>query len=162
MASKDGMFAEAAKQWDLEGIYQVLAEAKRQASPRARKGLTDREKLYLRGLLCCYSPAEIARKLFQSPKGVDVYVSKTLYQYFKKLDNTPNERVGNWRNIHHRLEEAGYKTNSSSEKILNNYLPLTPLVNIVNIGIDQNNTLTIDINIRVALPSNTAPQQIEE
>jgi hypothetical protein len=162
MASKDEMFAEAAKQWDLERIYQVLAEAKRQASPRARKGLTDREKLYLRGLLCGYSPAEMAGKLFQSPKGVEVYVSKTLYQYFKKLDNTPNERVGNWRNIHNRLEEAGYKTNSSSEEILKNYLPLTPLVNIVNVGIDQNNTVTIDINIRVAIPSNSEPEERED
>lgn len=164
MASNDEMFAEAAKQWDLERLYQALAEAKRQMSPRARKGLSEREKLYLRGLLCGYSPAEMARQLFQSPKGVEVYVSKTLYQYLKKLDNIPNERVSNWRNIHNRLEEAGYKTNYSSESKLNNYLPLNPLVNIVNIGFDGNDqkTVTIDIQIRVSLPSTSEPQQKEE
>ena len=162
MTSNDEMFAEAAKQWDLERLYQTLAEAKRQMSPRARKGLTEREKLYLRGLLCGYSPAEMARKLFQSPKGAEVYVSKTLYQYFKKLDNIPNEKVGNWRNIHTSLEEAGYKTNSSSESKLSDYLPLNPLVNIVNIDVDRDNIITIDINIRVALPSHSDSQQTEE
>jgi hypothetical protein len=164
MASNDEMFAEAAKQWDLERLYQTLAEAKRQMSPRARKGLTEREKLYLRGLLCGYSPAEMARKLFQSPKGAEVYVSKTLYQYFKKLDNIPNEKVGNWRNIHTSLEEAGYKTHSSSESKLSNYLPLNPLVNIVNIGFEGNDqrTVTIDIQIKVALPSISDLQGTEE
>jgi DNA-binding NarL/FixJ family response regulator len=82
--ANDEMFAEAANNWDLERLYQDLAEAKRKVSPSARKGLTEREKLYLRGLLCGYSPAEMARKLIQSPKGVEVYMCKTLYQYFKK------------------------------------------------------------------------------
>ena len=162
MASNDEIFAEAAKQWDLERLYQALAEAKRQMSPRARKGLTEREKLYLRGLLCGYSPAEMARKIFQSPKGVEVYVSKTLYQYFKKLENIPNEKVGNWRNIYNRLDEAGYKTNSDSESQSSNYLPLEPLVNILNIRVDQNNTVTIDINIRVALPSHSDSQKTDD
>ena len=78
--SNDEMFAEAANNWDLERLYRDLAEAKQKFAPRARKGLTEREKLYLRGLLCGYSPAEMARKLLQSPKGVEVYVCKTLYQ----------------------------------------------------------------------------------
>ena len=103
------MFAEAAYNWDLEKLYKVLGDVKRQVSPRSRKGLTGTEKLYLRGLLCGYSPAEMARKLTQSPKGVEVYMSKTLYQYFKSLVDLPsNEQVGNWRNVQTWLEEAGY------------------------------------------------------
>ncbi len=34
MASKEDLFAEAAKHWDLERLYQAFAEAKRQISPR--------------------------------------------------------------------------------------------------------------------------------
>ena len=68
MASKEDLFAEAAKNWDLERLYQAFAEAKRQISPRSRRGLTETEKLYLRGLLSGCSPAEIARQLFQTSK----------------------------------------------------------------------------------------------
>jgi DNA-binding NarL/FixJ family response regulator len=75
MTSSDEMFAEAANNWDLERLYKAMAEAKWQVSPRARKGLTEREKLFLRGLLCGHSPAEIASQLHQSRKGVEVYIS---------------------------------------------------------------------------------------
>ncbi|GET38496.1 helix-turn-helix transcriptional regulator [Microseira wollei] len=163
--ANDEMFAEAAHNWDLERLYQDLAEAKRQVSPRARKGLTEREKLYLRGLLCGYSPAEMARKLIQSPKGVEVYVCKTLYQYFKRMVDIPNEtKVSNWRNINNSLEEAGYKTKSSTKSKSNNSLQIEPLVKIVNIGVVQNNqdTVTIDINIRVSLPSASENQGTED
>lgn len=164
MASKQEMFASAANNWDLERLYKALAEAKRQFAPRSRKGLTHTEKLYLRGLLCGYSPAEIARKLVQSPKGVEVYVCKTLYQYFKNLADVPNEKVGNWRNINNWLEEAGYKTQSSVESKLSNSLPSEPLVKIVNIGFVQNNQniVTIDINIRVELPSPSETPKTED
>ncbi|MFB2897972.1 helix-turn-helix transcriptional regulator [Aerosakkonemataceae cyanobacterium BLCC-F50] len=161
--SNDEMFAEAANNWDLERLYRDLAEAKRQFAPRARKGLTEREKLYLRGLLCGYSPAEMARKLLQSSKGVEVYVCKTLYQYFKRMADSPNEKLGNWRNINNWLEDAGYKTKTKPyfNSKFNNNLPLEPSVKIVNIGFDYN-TGTIDINIRVSLPSDSECQEMEE
>ncbi|MFB2981169.1 helix-turn-helix transcriptional regulator [Microseira sp. BLCC-F43] len=162
--ANDEMFAEAANHWDLERLYADLAEAKRQVSPRARKGLTEREKLYLRGLLCGYSPAEMARKLIQSPKGVEVYVCKTLYQYFKNMADVPNEKVGNWRNINNWLDEAGYKTKNkpSVESKLANSLPIDALVKIVDMGFDNQNTLTIDIKIRVSLPSASEAQGTED
>ncbi|MCC3408468.1 MAG: DNA-binding response regulator [Microcoleus sp. PH2017_10_PVI_O_A] len=137
-----------------------MAEAKWQVSPRARKGLTEREKLFLRGLLCGYSPAEIADQVHQSRKGVEVYVSKTLYQYFKKIKAVPNETVGNWRNIPNWLEEEGYKTKSSVQSQSTNYLPNELLVKIGNICFDTN-TGTIDINIRVSLPSFSECQRTE-
>ncbi|TAG70490.1 MAG: DNA-binding response regulator, partial [Oscillatoriales cyanobacterium] len=45
MAQKEDLFAEAAQNWDLERLYEAFAEAKRQISPRSRRGLTDTEKL---------------------------------------------------------------------------------------------------------------------
>ena len=154
------MFAEAANSWDLERLYKALAEAKKQIVPHARKGLTEREKLFLRGLLCGYSPAEIAGKVVQSPKGVEVYVCKTLYQYLRKMSDVPNEKVGHWRNFNNLLEEAGYKTNST-EKAKSSNSQSEPLVKIVNIGFDSN-TGTIDINIRVSLPSVSEGKRTED
>lgn len=82
MKSRDEIFGEAANYWKLDQIYAALAEVKRHISPQGRKNLTEREKLYLRGILCGCRPAEIARKIGQSSKGGEVYVSRTLYQYF--------------------------------------------------------------------------------
>ena len=143
MASKEDLFAEAAKNWDLERLYQAFAEAKRQISPRSRRGLTETEKLYLRGLLSGCSPAEIARQLFQTSKSAEVYLCKTLYQYFKKIADLPNEPVGNWRNICDRLQEAGYKTLSSPEFKLNNSLPTETLVKIIGMGVIEKNTIDL-------------------
>ncbi len=158
MTSYNEMFTEAAHDWDLPRLYQALAKAKQEVSHRARKGLTEREKLFLRGLLCGYSPAEIAGKLHQSRKGVEVYVSKTLYQYFKKMADVPNDKnVGNWRNINNWLDDAGYKNNSGFSGSLNKYLKTESLAKIVNIGVFQDQkdsvTIDIDINIRVSILS---------
>jgi len=161
MTSNDDIFADAANNWDLERLYKAMAEAKWQVSPRARKGLTEREKLFLRGLLCGYSPAEIANQVHQTRKGVEVYVSKTLYQYFKKIKDVPNETVGNWRNIPNWLEEEGYKTKSPVQSHSRNYLPQELSVKIGNICFDSN-TGTIDINIRVSLPSFSEGQKTED
>lgn len=162
MASKEDLFAEAAKHWDLERLYQAFAEAKRQISPRSRRGLTETEKLYLRGLLSGCSPAEIARQLFQSSKSAEVYLCKTLYQYVKKLADVPNEPVGNWRNICDRLQEAGYKTLSSPEFKINNSVPTEALVKIVGIGVIEKNTVSIDINIRLEFPSTSETPKKED
>jgi hypothetical protein len=147
--------------WDLERLYQALAEAKRQLAPRARKGLTNTEKLYLRGLLCGNSPAEMARKLLQSPKGVEVFLCKTLYQYFKKMANYPDEPIGNWRNINTWLESAGYKTQSPPESKSNNYGSVEPSAKIVHINFDRN-TGTFDINIRVTIASPSESPNTED
>ncbi|MBD2544013.1 DNA-binding response regulator [Planktothricoides sp. FACHB-1370] len=155
------MFAEAAKHWDLERLYQDLAAAKQKCSPRARKGLTEREKLYLRGLLCGCSPAEIARQLLQSAKGVEVYMCKTLYQYCKIMADVPNEKVKNWRNINNLLEEGGYKsqTQSAVKTKFNSTLPIAePLVKIVNLGV-ENHIISIDINIRLTLPCESETEE---
>lgn len=153
MNTKDKMFTEASNFWDLQKLYQDLEAVKRLLSPRSRQGLTETEKLYLRGLLCGYSPAEIAKKLFQSPKSVEVYLCKTLYPYLKNLLDVPSE-VGNWRNICNWLNDAGYKKLSSGENLFNNSLPQEALVKIVNVDFLQENTISIDINLQLHFPSN--------
>ena len=162
MASKEDLFAEAAQNWDLERLYQAFAEAKRQISPRSRRGLTDTEKLYLRGLLSGCSPAEIAKKMFQTPKSAEVYLCKTLYQYVKKLADLPNEPVGNWRNVCDRLQEAGFKTQSSAKFNLSNSLPIDTSFKIVNIGCVEQNTISIDINIQLTFPSTSETPKKED
>lgn len=152
MNSKEEMFAEAEKFWDLQKLYQDLEAVKRLLSPRSRQGLTQTEKLYLRGLLSGYSPAEIAKKLFQSPKSVEVYLCKTLYPYLKQLLDVSSE-VGNWRNICNWLNDAGYKKSSSGENLFNNSLPQETLVKIVNVDFLKENTISIDINIQLHFPS---------
>lgn len=78
MASIDSDFAEAETLWNLEILYADLASVK-------GRHLTPVEKLHLRGLLSGYSPADIAKKLHKSIKGVEVELCNTLYQYVKNL-----------------------------------------------------------------------------
>ncbi len=59
-------FVEAKNAWDLERLYTDLAKAK-------GRTLSPTEKLYLRGILCDYSPAEIAKKCHKSAGGVKVW-----------------------------------------------------------------------------------------
>ena len=91
----------------------------------------------------------------------EVDLCKTLYQYFKKIADIPNEPVRNWRNICDRLQEARYKTQSSPEFKLNNSLPTETLVKIVNIGFKES-TVSIDINIRLEFPSTSETPKTED
>ena len=126
MASTNEQFVQAANDWDLETLYTDLASAK-------GKRLTPVEKLHLRGLLCAYSPAEIAEKLNKNVKGVEVDLCNTLYKYVKNLVDKSDEKVENWRNISEWLQEAGYKTYSSIESELNHSVSIKFLVKKANI-----------------------------
>jgi len=102
-------FAEAENSWDLERLYTDLGKAK-------GRFLTAKEKLYLRGLLCGYGPAEMAKKCPKSAGGLKVNLSKTLYQYVKVLVNKDHSKLENWTNIREWLEEIGYKRSSLDDK----------------------------------------------
>ncbi|MFB2876471.1 helix-turn-helix transcriptional regulator [Floridanema aerugineum] len=141
MASTNEQFAEAGNHWDLETLYTDLASVK-------GKRLTPVEKLHLRGLLCGYSPAEIAEKLQKNHKGVETDLCSTIYRYVKNLLDKGNEKIENWRNIAEWLEEAGYKTQSPAKLPVNNLLPENSVVNITNINIEQNQ-LVIVINLKI-------------
>ncbi|MBD2296941.1 NACHT domain-containing protein [Anabaena sphaerica FACHB-251] len=102
-------FAEADNNWDLSRLYDELATAKKQYDPKARPGLTDIEKEYLRGFLCGYDPVHIAKICHKDVKGVKSTISNTLYRYVEILTGHPEHSINDWRDICMWLEEAGYK-----------------------------------------------------
>ena len=107
--SSEELFAEAATNWDLQKLYKDLAVAKREFAPHQKRGLTDTEKKHLRGLLCGYSPAEMAKKLHKSARGVEADLCKTIYRYVEQLTKKPLNTLKNWRDIPQWLEQTGYK-----------------------------------------------------
>jgi len=143
MSLNNDPFFQAVNHWDVETIYIDLASVK-------GKRLTPIEKKHLKGLLCGYSPTEIAEKLNKSPKGVGVDLCNTLYQYVKGLVGNSNGKVENWRNIAEWLEEAGYKNDEPVEYDASDYVSVI-IVKKANIKIEKNQ-LVIDINIRLATP----------
>jgi hypothetical protein len=154
MASAEERFAQATNYWDLETLYTDIASAK-------GKRLTPVEKLHLRGLLCGYSPAEIAERLNKNVKGVEVDLSNTLYKYVKNLVDKSDEKVENWRNITEWLEEAGYKSQPSIESEIGDGVSIKLLVQEANITLEKNQ-LTIDLNIRIVAPSPSGTSVIQE
>ncbi len=150
----DELFAQAAKDWDLDTLYADLASAK-------GKRLTPIEKLHLRGLLCGHSPAEIAERLNKNVKGVEVNFCNTIYQYVKNLLGKGSEKVENWRNICEWLEEAGYKAHLSAESQSNDCLPIKFLIKKAHITLDKNQVI-IDINLRIVAPSPPETPTIED
>ncbi|MEG4444693.1 helix-turn-helix domain-containing protein [Microcoleus sp. AT9_B5] len=141
MASTNDRFVEAESRWDLKTLYSDLAAVK-------GKPLTPVEKLHLRGLLCGYSPAEIAEKLRKNPKGVETDLCATIYKYVKAFVGKGIEKIENWRNIAEWLEEAGYKTQSSAKFPTKDLLPENCVVNVTNINIDKNQ-IVFFINLRI-------------
>ena len=100
-------FIEAKNNWDLEKLYIDLASAK-------GKALTPVEKKFLRGLLCGFSPAEIANKVYKtrSSSTVRVYLSNGLYKYIEEMLSKQAQesiKVKNWSRVIQLLEKAGYK-----------------------------------------------------
>ncbi|ADI63922.1 hypothetical protein [Trichormus azollae] len=100
-------FTEAQKNWALNKLNVDLASAK-------RKAFTPMEKKLVRGLLCGCSPAEVAKKVYQSSTSstVRVYLCNELYKYIQ--DMLSNQagcliKVKNWSHVTHLLEKAGYK-----------------------------------------------------
>lgn len=71
-------FAEAEKFWQLELLYEDLAESK-------SKPLTATEKTHLRGLLLGLSPQQMAQELHCSVSGLRVALSRTIYTYIRIL-----------------------------------------------------------------------------
>lgn len=141
MAYADQQFAEVAKTWDLEGLYQDLASVK-------GKRLTPVEKMHLRGLLSGYSPAEIAQKLEKSIKGVEVDLCNTLYPYVKNLVGRENCKVNNWRNICEWLAESGYKNHFFSLENGRFNLPSELALEKTQITV-ENNQIIIELNIKI-------------
>jgi len=155
MASTNDRFVEAESRWDLKTLYSDLAAVK-------GKPLTPVEKLHLRGLLCGFSPAEIAEKLKKNPKGVETDLCATIYKYVKAFVGKGIEKIENWRNITEWLEDAGYKTQSSAKLPVSNLLPEKSIVNISNISIEKNQiVIVVKLQIPTSLDSELPIQNLD-
>jgi len=139
------MFIEAEQSWDLGRLYKDLAEIK-------GKHLSPMEKIYLKGLLLGQSPTRIAEVLHKNPKGVEVDLSKTLYQYVKDVLDRSEEKIENWREIKDWLEDAGYRKSFSSVFSIKNILIEKLQFSVEKIQIEnvkyENNKIAIDVSVR--------------
>ena len=165
-------FKSVGELWDLKRLYDDLATIKGDS-------LTPTEKLHLRGLLCGYSPAVLAKRLHKSPRGIQSDVSSTINRYIKKLVNKNQQpflkKLNNAGDIGDLLEKAGYKKISNvSTDGLN--LPIESTESVLKIKnfnlITNNQNVTVEINIRLvtSLPveqlkkllTNTTPSEDSE
>ena len=140
MENPNELFSQVAKYWDLETLYNDLASAK-------GKHLTPVEKLHLRGLLCGYSPSEIAEQLGKTSRGVETDLCTTVYKYVKFLLDKTDEKIENWRNITDWLEQSGYKCLSPQIPI-NSILPEKSIVNIATVNVERDQ-IVFQINLRI-------------
>ncbi|MEH2080463.1 MAG: ATP-binding protein [Nostoc sp.] len=136
--SPEEKFTEAAHNWDLERLYKDLELSKRQVAPHKRKGLTEIEKLHLRGLLCANSPDEIAKKLCKNSRGLNADLCETIYRYVETLTNRLTNTLENWRDIYKWLEEAGYKARSSSSVLSHTAANHKPQESVSEIPVSNN------------------------
>jgi len=104
----DNFFSEAENIWNINKLYSDLACAK-------GNSLTRREKEFLRGLLCGYTPVEICEKVNVNANSLLVSLSRGLYRYIEKLlsENCEQSVKVNATRIPHLLAEAGYKLQSA-------------------------------------------------
>ncbi|MEG4321062.1 MULTISPECIES: NB-ARC domain-containing protein [unclassified Microcoleus] len=124
-------FIEAAACWNLEQLYADLTAAKQEYATSRKQRLTPLEKTYLRGLLCNYSPPEIATALNRECSGIRVDLSRGLYRYIQVLTL---QQPKDWKEIPSILEIFGYKQKGNGETLhptLLNYTqtPQTPIEN---------------------------------
>lgn len=103
------LFIKAEQLWNLERLYSDLAKQKSTGREKKTK-LTSVEKAILRGLLCHYSPKEIANALHWNYGSICVELTKGLYRYVEILTGRESNTLKNWRDIPNWLEAAGYKT----------------------------------------------------
>lgn len=132
---------QAVKEWDLQTLYGDLAFTK-------GKPLTPTEKLHLRGLLCGYSPSDIADKLHKNSNGVETDLCASIYRYVKSLLDKCDERIDNWRKVIEWLEESGYKNNSSPQVSTDSLLTDESMVNISNITVERDQ-IVFQINLHI-------------
>ncbi|MCW6049665.1 hypothetical protein K4039_06110 [Lyngbya sp. CCAP 1446/10] len=124
-------FIEAAACWNLEQLYADLTVAKQEYASSTKQRLTPLEKTYLRGLLCNYSPPEMATALNRECAGIRVDLSRGLYRYIEVLTL---QQPKDWKEIPSILEIFGYKQKGNVETLhstLINYIQ-TPETSIEN------------------------------
>ena len=107
-SSDDPHFIQAAQEWDLDRLYRDLKDC-------IMETLTDRNKTILRGLLCDYSPGEIAKIAYG--KETSETISSNLTTIYQIITNLNAHRSGNHTkidsdNIRRILKSLGYHKSS--------------------------------------------------
>ena len=107
-SSDDPHFIQAAQEWDLERLYHDLKDC-------IMETLTDRHKIILQGLLCDYSPREIAKIAYK--KETSETIRSNLTTLYEIITNLNAHRSGNHTkidsdNIRRILKSLGYHKSS--------------------------------------------------
>ncbi|WP_392531871.1 hypothetical protein [Nostoc sp. C117] len=99
----------------------------------------------MRGLLCGYSPSEIATAINREVRGLRVDLSRGLYRYIEVLTKRPSNTLKDWREVTDWLAKANYKTSVSHLSLPNN----DSLIKIVDISLEGSiNSCVIDLKVR--------------
>ena len=101
------LFPQAAQNWDLPVIYEQIEVAKQELF--GEKQLTELQKTILRGLLCDYSPEQIAIVLPQGMHQSLVNITWNLHKCVKYLVGIESKTVESYRDIPRWLAIAGFK-----------------------------------------------------
>ena len=102
----EGLFPEAAQNWDLNRIYADLQSA-------SVKEIKAFEKACLRGLLCRYRPGQLAFKLAWTSGALRVELNKGLYRSLEAIADQPINTL-RWEKVPEWLEAKGYKAQRQS------------------------------------------------
>lgn len=141
-------FDQAAMIWDLNRLYVDLGTVK--GLP-----LTAEDRVNLRGILCGYSPAQLAEKRLKSRSSLESDLYDTIYPYVKSLVKKSGQKVRNWKQLAEWLDEAGYKKVATTSKG-GLAIPIDSSTSLVQINEvthsiqpDGNIKVTVDANIRL-------------
>lgn len=107
-SSDDPYFIQAAQEWDLDRLYRDIKDC-------IMETLTDRHKIILKGLLCDYSPREIAKIAYK--KETSEPIRSNLTTLYEIITNLNAHRSGNHTkidsdNIRRILKSLGYHKSS--------------------------------------------------
>ncbi|BBC25579.1 NB-ARC domain-containing protein [Pseudanabaena sp. ABRG5-3] len=102
----EGLFPEAAQNWDLNRLYADLQAA-------SGKEIKPFEKACLRGLLCRYRPGQLAFKLAWTSGALRVELNKGLYRSLEAIADQPINTL-RWEKVPEWLEAKGYKAQRQS------------------------------------------------
>lgn len=119
-AIEEQVFLEVSENWNLELLYEKLADIKQINISRKAK-LSPIEKAMLRGLLAGNSPKLIADELHWTSASVGVELTKGIYRYVEALTDREPNTLKSWRDISKWIEEAGYKREFTASQVLMNW-----------------------------------------
>ncbi len=111
---EEELFAQAGQNWNLPVIYEQVEAAKQELF--GEKQLTALQKTILRGLLCDYSPEQIAIVLPQGMHQSLVNITWNLHKCVKYLVGIESKTVESYRDIPRWLAIAGFKTQAGLDQ----------------------------------------------